>query len=115
MEKPVRRTLLPGVSQAEAPPDVVCESRSVIIWARRRAAIRDAFNLLLLISVDGLFLRWPHTHVPMLDRDQTALVLLAANGMMIAWMWSARTLPRWRARRLATTWSAGEQSRFVRF
>jgi len=115
MEKPARPDLLPGVSQSASPPEVLCKSRSAISSARRRAALRDVFDLLLLASVDGLFLRWPHAHVPMLDRDQTALIVAAANALVITYMWSARRLPRWRARRLASTWSSAEQNRFVRF
>ena len=115
MEKPVRRDLLPGVSQLGSPPGVIYESRRVIASARRRAAARDAFDLLLLASVDGLFLRWPHAHIPMLDRDLTALILAAVTALVITYMWSARFLPRWRARRLASTWSVTERKRFVRF
>ena len=58
MEKPVRRTLLPGVSDAGAPPPVVIDSRVVVARARRRAIVRDVIDLLLLVCVDGLFLRW---------------------------------------------------------
>lgn len=115
MEKPARRSLLPGVSDSEPKPDVVFRSGNVVVSARRRAAIRDAFDLLLLAGVDGLFLRWPHAHIPMLDRDQTALILAAVNALVITYMWSARMLPRWRARRLASTWSTVERDRFVRF
>jgi hypothetical protein len=115
MEKPARRDLLPGVSMLGTPPDIICESRRIIASARRRAAARDVLNLLLLASVDGLFLRWPHTHIPMLDRDLTALILAAANALVITYTLCARFLPRWRARRLATTWSVAERNRFVRF
>jgi hypothetical protein len=115
MEKPARRDLLPGVSQTGAPPAVSCESRRIIVSARRRAAFRDTFDLLLLGAVDGLFLRWPHAHVPSLGRDQTAVIVAAANALVITYMWSARTFPRWRARRVASTWSMSEQNRFSRF
>jgi hypothetical protein len=115
MERPARRELLPGVSQSGSPPEVLCETRRVVTSARRRATLRDVLDLLLLSAVDGLFLRWPHAHIPMLDRDQTALILAAANALVITYMWSARALPRWRARRLASTWSVAERNRFVRF
>ena len=115
MEKLARRELLPGVSESGARPEVICESRPIVVSARRRAAIRDTFDLLLLAAVDGLFLRWPHAHVPSLDREQTALIIAAANALLITYMWSARALPRWRARRVASTWSMTEQNRFVRF
>lgn len=115
MEKPARPQLLPGVSSTEAPPEVLFESRRIIASARRRAAFRDALDLLLLTAVDGLFLRWPHAHIPVLTRDETALIVAIANALVITYMWTARALPRWRARRVAMTWSATEQSRFVRF
>lgn len=114
MKKPARRELLPGVSEPGAPPEVICETRRIVASARRRAAIRDTFDLLLLTAVDGLFLRWPHAHVPSLDRDQTALIVAAVNALVITYMWTARALPRWRARRVASTWSVTEQNRFVR-
>jgi hypothetical protein len=115
MERPARRKLLPGVSQAGAPPAILCESRRVIASARRRAALRDTFDLLILAAVDGLFLRFPHTHIPMLTRDQTALVVAVVNALVITYMWTARAFPRWRARRVAATWSSAEQNRFARF
>jgi hypothetical protein len=114
MEKPARRNLLPGVSQPGSHPDVVFQSSPVVNSARRRAAIRDVFDLLLLACVDGLFLRWPHAHIPTLDRATTMLVLAAVNVLLIAYLWSARAVPRWRARRLASTWSTTERDRFVR-
>ena len=109
----MQRDLLPGVSPLGSPPDIIYESRRVIASARRRAAARDLFDLLLLASVDGLFLRWPHAHIPMLDRDITALILATVTALVITYMWSARFLPRWRARRLASTWSVRERNRFV--
>ena len=115
MDKPARRNLLPGVSPSKTLPDVVFESRRVITSARRRAIIRDVFDVLLLVGVDWLFMRWPHAHVPALDRDQTALIVAAANALVITYIWTSRALPRWRARRVASTWSATEQNRFVRY
>ena len=71
--------------------------------------------MLLLVGVDWLFIRWPHAHVPTLDRDQTALIVAAANALVITYIWTSRAFPRWRARRVASTWSSTEQSRFVRY
>jgi hypothetical protein len=34
---------------------------------------------------------------------------------VITYIWTSRALPRWRARRVASTWSATEQNRFVRY
>jgi hypothetical protein len=105
--------LLPGVVAAQVRPAVVMESRRVIASARRWAAVRDACNLVLLVSVDWLFLRWPHTHVPMLDRSQSVLVLAAVNALLISSMWWARSAPRWRARRVANTWCDAERDQLI--
>jgi hypothetical protein len=114
MEKPVRRTLLPGVSDAGVPPPVVIDSRVVVARARRRAIVRDIVDFLLLVCVDGLFLRWPHAHVPFLDRGDSTMVVVGLNVMLIGYLWLARSIPRWTARRVATTWSLAERTRFFR-
>jgi hypothetical protein len=114
MEKPVRRTLLPGVSDAGAPPAVIIASRAVVAKARFRAIVRDVIDLLLLICVDGLFLRWPLAHVPLLDRHDSLLALLLLNAMLLGYVWLARAIPRWTARRVATTWCLAERTRFFR-
>ena len=108
-----RPTLLPGVVDADCPPVVVTETRIAIIRARRRAALHDALHLVLLSAVDYLFLHFPSTHVPSLDRHDSLLLLGAVNGAMVAYLWLARAMPRWTARRIATTWSAAERSRFL--
>jgi len=77
--------------------------------------MRDVFDLLLLAGVDALFIRWSHAHIPMLDRAATMLVLAIANIALISYLWTVRALPRWRARKLASTWSAAERSKFLRF
>jgi len=110
----MRRDLLPGVTPDGTDPNIVFQSRPVIATARRRAALRDFVDLLLLAGVDALFIRWSHAHIPMLDRAETMLVLAIVNVALIGYVWSVRTLPRWRARRLAATWSPAERSRFVR-
>jgi len=114
MEKPVRRTLLPGVSDAGVPPPVVIDSRVVVARARRRAIVRDIVDFLLLVCVDGLFLRWPHAHVPFLDRADSTMIVVGLNAMLIGYYWLARSIPRWTARRVATTWSLAERTRFFR-
>lgn len=114
MEKPVRHSLLPGVRDAGTPPSVIIDSRAVVARARRRAAVRDVLDLVLLLCVDGLFLGWPRAHVPMLGRHDSLLALLALNGAMLTLLWLARAYPLWRARRIAATWCAAERSR-VRF
>jgi hypothetical protein len=111
MEKPVRRSLLPGVRDAGTPPAIVIDSRAVVARARRRAALRDVLDLVLLLCVDGLFLGWPRAHVPMLGRQETLLALAVLNVTMIGFLWLSRAFPRWRARRVAATWGAAERTR----
>ena len=111
----MRRKLLPGVSPDGTDPNIVFQSRPVVQSARRRATLRDFVDLILLAGVDALFIRWSHAHIPLLDRAETMLVLAIANLALIVYVWSVRTLPRWRARRLATTWSEAERLRFLRF
>lgn len=107
-----RLDLLPGVASAGSPPKVVFQSQRVIVRARRRAIFRDVLDLLLLFSVDALFLHWPKAHVPGVGRPDSLLLLFAANALLIVTLWTARAVPRWRARRVASTWCASERSRF---
>jgi hypothetical protein len=111
MENSVRQSLLPGVADVRTPPSVVFASRSIIVRARRRAVLRDVVDLLLLGCVDGLFLHWPQAHVPALDRADSLLLLAGLNFLMIGTMWLARAVPRWKARRVASTWCVAERSR----
>ena len=48
------------------------------------------------------------------DRRESLLLLLLANLALVAYVWLSRSIPRWRARRLASTWSPAERSRFRR-
>lgn len=107
-----RRNLLPGVTPAGSPPAVVFQSRDVIVRARRRAFLRDSVDLLLLAVVDWLFLHFPSTHIPGLARQDTLWLLGGVNALLVAYVWFARKMPHWTARRVATTWCATERSRF---
>lgn len=108
-----KRPLLPGVAGDRVPPAVVFQSRTVITRARRRAAFRDVFDLFLLGFVDALFVQWPGAHVPGLGREQSLMLLAAVNMAMIGVIWLTRTFPRWRARRVASTWCVAERTRLV--
>ena len=112
MKKNARRELLPGVSHAESPPNVVFQSRLVVARARRRALLRDVLDLVLLFAVDLLFVRFPQTHVPLLARRDSLSVLIGLNAALLVYVWFARALPRWRARRVASTWNADERGWF---
>jgi hypothetical protein len=106
--------LLPGVTEASSPPVVSSHARQAIRSARRHALARDLGQLFLLGAVDTLFLRWPATHVPMLDRHESLLAVGALNAMVIAHIALSRLAPRWTARRIASTWNAAEKARISR-
>jgi hypothetical protein len=106
------KDLLPGVSPTQVPPAVVFDSRNAIRRARRRRVYRDLVDVLLLIAVDTLFVRWPSTHVPFLDRQNSLLLLAALNVAVVGYLCLARVIPAWSARRVAATWSAAERTRF---
>jgi hypothetical protein len=112
MPKPSQRPLLPGVSTGAQRPSVVFHSKRVVRRARVRAILRDSVDLLFLIGVDWFFIRWPRAHVPFLDRHGSVLVLAAVNAALITYVLLVRVFPRWRARRVASTWSFTERSRF---
>ena len=107
-----RRDLLPGVSPEDCPPAVVFDSARAIRRARRRAAIRDAAQLILLAGVDYLFMRWPLAHIPALGRDVTVLVVATLNSLILTHAMISRIFPRWAARRIASTWCTSERTRF---
>jgi hypothetical protein len=107
-----REALLPGVSAAGFPPRVVFDSHAAMRRARLRAALVDSAQLALVAGVDWLFLHFPHTHVPFFDRAHSLQILTLLNVLMVAYLALARTLPRWRAKRVAVTWNAAERSRF---
>lgn len=107
-----RDSLLPGVTSSAVPPIAVCDPRIEIARARRRAIIRDVLAIVLLVAVDILFVRWPYAHVPMLSREGSLALLRLLNMGLVAHLWLARALPRWTARRIASTWCRSEQRRF---
>src|SRR5690349_18773863 len=113
MERSARRNLLPGVRCAASPPEVIYDSRRVVRRARRRAALRDSFNILLLAGVDYLFHHWPHAHIPLLGRHDSLRILVGVNVGAVACLWGMRMLPGWYARRIAATWHPQERGRFL--
>jgi hypothetical protein len=104
--------LLPGVSEGGCPPVAVIESRRAIRRARRRAALRDAAQLIFLFAVDWLFIHWPSAHVPSMDRAHSILVVALLNVAIITHVILSRAFPRWSARRIASTWGFAERARF---
>jgi hypothetical protein len=113
MKKTARPQLLPGVANAGIAPQIVIESRNVIRRARLRATLRDVADLLLLLVVDALFIRWPRAHVPLLDRHDTVLALFSLNVLLIAYVWLSRQVPQWHARRVSSTWCPTERQRIT--
>ena len=106
------RDLLPGVTTDSCPPRVVFDAHTAIRRARRRAYVRDAIQIVLLLSVDYLFVHWPESRMPFLDRDASLALLRAVNVIAIADLWLTRALPKWWAKRIAGTWSRAERARF---
>jgi hypothetical protein len=109
-----KRELLPGVTPNVPPPPVVCDSRRVIRQARRAALARDLLQVALLAAVDYLFVHWSSTHVPLLDRRASFILLGIVNGAVVAHIWLARWMPRWTARRIAATWCSREREHLVK-
>jgi hypothetical protein len=109
----MREDLLPGVSTDACPPSVVCDAKAAIRRARRRALFRDVLQVGLLVAVDYLFVHWPESRVPFLDRHDSFNVLRLMNAVIVAHVWLVRALPKWTARRIATTWSRAERERFT--
>jgi hypothetical protein len=88
---------------------VVCDSRRVVARARRVAMARDAAQVVLLAGVDWLFSNWPSTHIPLLSRSDSLVVLGIANIGIVAHLWLMRALPKWSTRRIAATWCERER------
>ena len=107
-----RESLLPGVTTSAVPPAVVCDTRREIARARRRALACDVLQIALLVVVDTLFARWPSAHIPGLERETSLGIVRMLNMALIAHLWLERALPRWTARRIATTWCRSEKQRF---
>jgi hypothetical protein len=104
--------LLPGVTTDSCPPRVVCDAHAAIRKARRRAIFRDAVLIVLVASVDYLFIYWPESRMPFLDRHGSMTLLRWVNVLLVADLWLMRALPKWWARRVAQTWCRAERERF---
>ena len=92
---------------------VVFDSRRVVVRARRMAVARDVAQVVLLVCVDWLFQNWPSTHIPLLSRTDSLMLLGIVNLVTIAHVWACRAVPRWRAHRIAMTWCARERERLT--
>jgi hypothetical protein len=90
---------------------VVCDSRRVVARARRIALVRDIAQCVLIAGVDWLFSNWPSTHIPLLSRGDSLVVLGIANVLAGCHVWLARAFPKWSTRRIAATWSVTERAK----
>jgi hypothetical protein len=109
----VRDSLLPGTSPEVLPPSVVFTSAPVIRRARRMALARDILDILLLLAVDYFFVSWPYARLPLMNRYDSLELLVVVNAIFAGYLWIARAFPRWRARRVAGSWSPREQERLM--
>lgn len=106
------RDLLPGVTPDPCPPAVVTDSRRTVLLARRRAALRDAANVVLLVLVDYVSLTWPAAHIPLLSRQDSIVLVALLNAAVITYVIMSRLTAKWTARRIASTWCLRERARF---
>lgn len=106
------RDLLPGVRPDACPPRVVVTTRREIVRARIRATLRDVAQILLLVGVDYFFLQNGSTHIPLMNRTDSFVVLAALNAAVLTQIVLSRVLPKWSARRIASTWCLAERTRF---
>lgn len=104
--------LLPGVSTTSCPPQVVFDAHKAIRRARRRMMLRDGLQLALLIAVDWLFAHWSDSRMPFLERGTSLTLLRAMNFGIFTHIWLTRSLPKWNAKRIASTWSRSERAKF---
>lgn len=109
-----KNELLPGVSTSSCPPRVVCDAHTAIKRARRRAWLRDGVQLSLLLAVDYLFVHWPESRMPFMDRGTSLSFLRGVNVAIAGHLWLARALPKWWAKRIASTWCRSEREKFLR-
>ena len=112
MNTMARRDLLPGIAPVACAPAVHFDSRRAIARARRRAALRDLAEVLLVVGVDWMFVHWPYTHVPSMDRPHSLILIALLNAALVTHLIASRTFPRWSARRIAATWCLSERARF---
>jgi hypothetical protein len=107
-----KQELLPGVSTDSCPPRVMCDAHAAIRAARRRALWRDGLQLSLLLAVDYLFVHWPESRLPMLDRSTSLAFLRGTNVAIMGHVALMRALPKWTARRISATWCRSEREKF---
>lgn len=104
--------ILPGVQTTSCPPRVVCDAHRAIRNARRRVWVRDGLQMALLLAVDYLFVHWPESRMPFLEREASLALLRGVNVAIIGHLGLSRALPRLYAKRIAATWCRTEREKF---
>ena len=105
--------LLPGASGPKTtPPRSNYKPHEQLRQARRAASIHDTIDTVIFVAVDAMFLLWPRAHIPFFSRRASLLILLVANILLISFWVRTRLVPRWRAKRIAATWTDEERTRF---
>lgn len=102
--------LLPGAGGPDVvAPRPVYDPAPVIRTARRSRTVRDAIDLLFLAVLDTFFFLWPATHIPMMSRRASAVLLIIVHALVLTHIVTSRIFPKWRARKIASTWSEAER------
>lgn len=112
MQRFDQEELLPGVEGPAPPRASAGDFGRDVSLARRHAAFEEILDLAVLIVVNLVFLLWERSQLPFLGRDLTLVILVCANAFAVAGYLRTRIAPRFRARRMAATWSADERARF---
>ena len=108
---------LPGVTPPERDLDPGEPSRHAnagaeVLSARRAATFRDVFDSAILFALDLVVVTWPEARIPLMSRRDSIGALILFHVLFLGYCLLSRKLPRWRARRIAATWSPAERSRF---
>lgn len=104
--------LLPGAAGPDVvAPRAVFKPAPVVQNARRTRFFRDAIDLLFLAVLDLFFFLWPAAHIPAMSRGASAVVLIIVHALVFTHIITSRIFPKWRARKIASTWSEAERSK----
>lgn len=72
---------------------------------------RDAIDILFLVGLDAFFFLWPAARIPTMSRGASAVLLIVVHALVITHMITSRIFPKWRARKIASTWSEAEKNK----
>jgi hypothetical protein len=104
--------LLPGtLGPAASPAHPAFRPHKLLRDARRRAVLRQVADGGILLLLNGFFYFWESARLPLTSRSDSLAILLLINAAFLASCALSRKVPEWRARRIASTWSAEERAR----